>query len=226
MNELNIIHRNLKLSNILISLNKINKISFKLCDFGISKNMKDELTLNLLENNLTIAPEIIEKGNINNKNDIWSLGIIIYYLLFKEYPYKGESEILLYNDIISGKELKKSNNNELNDLLNKMICIDLNKRISLNDYFNHSFFKYTNNNNPKFEFNRNIHNKRIKGYYKDCKINICEKCLNYHINHNIIDLNKIEMKNEKNTKTNKLTEEIETNKKNMNKIKEAILYYI
>ena len=95
MNELNIIHIDLKLSNILISLNKINKISFKLCDFGISKNIKDELTINLLENNLTIAPEIIEKGNINNKNDIWSLGIIIYYLLFKEYPYKGESEILL-----------------------------------------------------------------------------------------------------------------------------------
>ena len=42
MNELNIIHRNLKLSNILISLNKI---SFKLCDFRISKNIKDELTL-------------------------------------------------------------------------------------------------------------------------------------------------------------------------------------
>ena len=45
MNELNFIHRDLKLSNILISLNKINKISFKLCDFRISKNIKDELTL-------------------------------------------------------------------------------------------------------------------------------------------------------------------------------------
>ena len=231
MNELNIIHRDLKLSNILISLNKINKISFKLCDFGISKNMKDELSINLLENNLTIAPEIIEKGNINNKNDIWSLGIIIYYLLFKEYPYKGESEILLYNDIISGKELKKSNNNELNDLLNKMICIDLNKRISWNDYFNHSFFKYNNNNNniikyPKFEFNCNIHNKIIKGYCKDCKINICEECLNNHINHNIIDLNKIGMNNEEKIKTDKLIEEIEINMKNMNKIKEDIISFL
>ena len=230
MNELNIIHIDLKLSNILISLNKINKISFKLCDFGISKNMKDELTLNLLENNLTIAPEIIEKGNINNKNDIWSLGIIIYYLLFKEYPYKGESEILLYNDIISGKELKKSNNNELNDLLNKMICIDLNKRISWNDYFNHSFFKYNNNNNiikyPKFEFNCNIHNKIIEGYCKDCKINICEECLNNHINHNIIDLNKIGMNNEEKIKTDKLIKEIEINMKNMNKIKEDIISFL
>ena len=121
MKELNIIHIDLKLSNILINLNKMNKISFKLCDFGISKKMKDELTINLLENNLTIAPEIIEKGNINNKNDIWSLVIIIYYLLFKEYSYKGKSEQLLYEDINSYKELKKSNNNELNHLLNKII---------------------------------------------------------------------------------------------------------
>jgi serine/threonine protein kinase len=228
MNELNIIHRNLKLSNILISLNKINKISFKLCDFGISKNMKDELTINLLENNLTIAPEIIEKGNINNKNDIWSLGIIIYYLLFKEYPYKGESEILLYNDIISGKELKKSNNIELNDLLNKMICIDLNKRISWNDYFNHSFFKYNNNiiKYPKFEFNCNIHNKIIEGYCKDCKINICEECLNNHINHNIIDLNKIGMSDEEILKTDELIKEIEINMKKMNKIKEDIISFL
>ena len=38
MNELNIIHIDLKLSNILMNFNKINKISSKLCNFGISKN--------------------------------------------------------------------------------------------------------------------------------------------------------------------------------------------
>ena len=225
MNELNIILTDLKLSNILLNLNRINKISFKLCNFGINKYMKDELSINLLKNNLTIAPEIIEKGNINNKNDIWSLGIIIYYLLFKEYPYKGESEILLYNDIISGKELKKSNNNELNDLLNKMICIDLNKRISWNDYFNHSFFKY-NNIYPKFEFNCNIHNKIFGGYCKNCNMNICEECLNNHINHNIIALNKIGMSDIEILKTDELIKEIEINMKNINKIKEDIISFL
>ena len=225
MNELNIIHIDLKLSNILIYLNKINKISFKLCDFGISKNMRDELTLNLLENNLTIAPEIIEKGNINNKNDIWSLGIIIYYLLFKEYPYNGKSEMLLYEDINSGKELKKTDDNDLNDLLKRMICIDLNKRISWNDYFNHSFFK-NNNIYPKFKFNCNNHNKIIGGYCKNCNMNICEDCLNKHINHNIINLNKIGMNNEEKLKTNKLIKEIEINMKKMNKIKEDIISFL
>jgi hypothetical protein len=39
------------------------------------------------------------------------------------------------NDINSGKIL----NNDLNDLLKKMICIDLNNRISWEEYFkNHS----------------------------------------------------------------------------------------
>ena len=231
MNELGIVYTNLKLSNILICLNKINKISFKLCDFGMNKYMKNELSLNLLENYLTMAPEILENGDINNKNDIWSLGIIIYYLLFKEYPYKGKTEILLNNDIHSDKELKKSNNNELNDLLNKMICVDLNKRISWNDYFSHSFFKQNNNNNneikyPKFEFNCNIHNKIIGGYCKNCKMNICDECLNNHNNHNIIGLNKIGMSDKEILKTNELIKEIEINMKNMNKIKEDIISFL
>ena len=228
MNELNIIHRDLKLSNILISFNKLNKISYKLCDFGISKNIKDEITINNWENCLTMAPEIIEEGNINNKNDIWSLGIIIYYLLFKEYPYNGKTEILLNNDIHSGKELKKCDNNELNDLLNKMICIDLNKRISWNDYFNHSFFNKNNNiiKYPKFEFNCNIHNEIIEGYCKNCKMNVCKQCLNIHKNHNIISLNKIGMKDEDILKTNELIKEIVINMKNINKIYENIISFL
>ena len=40
---------------------------------------------------LTMAPEVLkgEYNLISYKSDIWSLGIIIYYMLFKEYPYNG-----------------------------------------------------------------------------------------------------------------------------------------
>ena len=223
MNEENIIHRDLKLSNILISVNKINKISFKLCNFNLSKNTNLKLKNN--KNILTIAPEIIKEGNINNKNDIWSLGVIIYYLLFKEYPYNGETELQLNQDIYSGKKLKKSNNNELNDLINKMICIDLNYRISWDDYFNHPFFQNTNNY-PQFEFNCKIHSKIIKGYCSSCKNNICEGCLNAHSNHNIIPLNKIGMSKEEISKSEKFIREIEINIKNMNKIKDDIISFL
>ena len=43
---------------------------------------------------LTMAPEVLrdEKEIINEKCDIWSLGILIYYMLFKEYLYNGNNE--------------------------------------------------------------------------------------------------------------------------------------
>ena len=90
-----------------------------------------------------MAPEVLkdEKELINSKSDIWSLGIIIYYLLFKEYPYNGNDEYKILQDINSNKKLKKCNDEELNDLLNNMLKINVNERISWDDYFNHSFLK-------------------------------------------------------------------------------------
>ena len=95
MKNKNIIHRDLKLSNILLSISKskTDKICFKISHFGLSKlfeGTKMDL-INSKGNLLTMAPEVLkgEKDLIGYKSDIWSLGIIIYYMLFKEYPYNG-----------------------------------------------------------------------------------------------------------------------------------------
>ena len=84
----NIIHRDLKPSNILISLDKLDKNIGKLSDYGYSKIMNTQ-SMTFIDIPLTMAPEILknEKIIINEKCDIWSLGILIYYMLFKEYPY-------------------------------------------------------------------------------------------------------------------------------------------
>ena len=89
MNEKNIIHKDLKPSNILISLEKINKIQIILSHFGSSNNLKEQSTLSKNGTPFTMPPEVLENGNISDKSDIWSLGIIIYYLLFNEYPFIG-----------------------------------------------------------------------------------------------------------------------------------------
>ena len=116
-----IIYRDLKLTNILISLNKINKISIKISDLGLNKKMNEEITMSSFKIPYTRSPEIIENGNVDIKSDLWNLGIIIYYLLFKEYPYKGKNEFQLLKDIKSKKVLKLSEDNNLNDLMNRMI---------------------------------------------------------------------------------------------------------
>ena len=103
-----------------------------------------------------------------------------------------------------------------------MICIDLNKRISWDDYFNHSFFK----KDPQFEFNCKIHSKIIGGYCLNCKNNICEECFNNHLNHNMISFNKIGMNEEEKKMSENLIKEIETNINKINKMKEDLSLFV
>ena len=100
-------------------------------------------------------------------------------MLNKEYPYNGKNEVLLRKDINSNKTLKLSNNDKLNDLLNKMLKINVNERISWDEYFNHPFFnQYINI--QLFKFNCDKHSKIINNYCKECKKNICDNCIKEH----------------------------------------------
>ena len=134
MKEKNILHRDLKPSNILLTLNKskINKISFKISDFGLSKLLDENNSMSINGTPITMAPEVLNGENelICDKSDIWSLGIIIYYMLFKEYPYNGQNEYQIIQNMEANKQLKQINNKELNDLIKKMLRSNINERIS------------------------------------------------------------------------------------------------
>ncbi len=114
---------NLKLSKIFISLKKLNEVSFKLSYLNYNETLKND------------------NENPKKRSNLWNLGIIIYYLLFKEYPYEGENK----KESNIEFQLKKITNKDLKDLLNKIIY--LNEEISWENYFNHSFFI------PKIEHN-------------------------------------------------------------------------
>ena len=131
-------------SDIIIFINDIN-FTFKLSNYySFSYNVSRENEFSSPSYNfLFAAPEILKADVelIGFKSDIWSLGIVIYYMAFKEYPYKGKTEYQLINDMLPNKTLKKTNDDDLNDLISKMLKVNINERISWNDYFNHPFFK-------------------------------------------------------------------------------------
>ena len=138
-------HRDLKLDNILLKKNEKGQNIWKLIDYGVSKqlpNLSLEYTT-FVGCICYIAPEILEEKPYTNKCDLWSLGIIIYCLCFLEPPYNGKTFFALKNQIKnSGKKvLKKIGNNDLDDLINKLLESDPNNRISWEEYFNHPFFK-------------------------------------------------------------------------------------
>ena len=234
MKNKNIMHRDLKPSNILLSLNKlkINKMCFKISDFGLSKLIEgskmNKMSLNGTP--ITMAPEILrgEENLISYKSDIWSLGIIIYYMLFKEYPYNG-NEYQIIKQIESKKQLKTINNKQLDDLIKKMLVANINERITWKQYFEHPFFKIDNSNQliqisnelkfPIFNLKCNIHSEDLIGYCPDCKCNVCLKCYQEHSLkcHKVVLFFEIGFSEDEIKQINNLNNQIE---KKINKFKE------
>ena len=139
-----IIHRDIKLENILVKYINNDKSNYiiKLTDYGISKQLA---TLSQ-ENHtfagtiVTMAPEIIKRQPYDNKCDLWSIGVVIYLLCFKQYPYKYQ-EIIGNVNKLNQNNFKKHNNWLLNDLISKLLKTEPKQRISWEEYFNHPFFK-------------------------------------------------------------------------------------
>ena len=144
MKDNNIIHRNLKLENILIKYNN-NKNIIKITDYGSSKRLIS-LSKNCNTNvgtTIYMAPEILEgKEEYNYKCDLWSIGIILYKLYFGIFPYNGDNkDVILSNINTYGKKLiEKTGNIELDDLINHLLEKETSKRLNWEQYFNHSFF--------------------------------------------------------------------------------------
>ena len=163
-----LIHRDLKPNNILISLNNLDNNSIKLSDYGATRELCNSMTLTGTP--LIMAPEVLEDGKDLSKSDLWSLGILIYYMYFREYPYNGKNDVLLLKDINSGKKLQIIENEELNDLMMKLLKINTNERLSWEEYFNHKFFKSDDKDKIRsFDFNCKQHSQNLKYYCKNFK---------------------------------------------------------
>ncbi|TVY87418.1 Actin-regulating kinase [Lachnellula willkommii] len=95
-----LLHRDLKVENVLITSTGSSK-RFKLCDFG-STAPHDLLQLPLLNADLskTISPEMIDvyrKQPIDEKADIWALGVLLYKLCYYTTPFEAQGQLAILN---------------------------------------------------------------------------------------------------------------------------------
>jgi serine/threonine-protein kinase len=86
-----IIHRDLKPSNILVTRDLAGGIRYVLADFGISRQVEGlQSTKQLAGSYRFMAPEQL-LGRATLDSDLWSLGVVAYWLLTGTMPFKGES---------------------------------------------------------------------------------------------------------------------------------------
>ena len=171
MHKFNIVHRDIKLDNLLLDLSN----TIKICDFGVSKVLKspDEIMYDQCGTPAYIAPEVF--GNSGYKGfscDIWSLGVTLYYMLKGEQPFKGKNLEELKKNIFGQKYNKiEFISEEAGDLLDKMLKKNPEERITLDEIFNHKWIKgldISHKNKIKF-FSES--EKYLLGKYNICYLN-------------------------------------------------------
>lgn len=67
-------------------------MQLKLADFGFSKDFEEGWLKSFCGTPLTMAPEVLKREKYNEKCDIWSLGVITYFLLYDKYPFLPNRE--------------------------------------------------------------------------------------------------------------------------------------
>lgn len=124
LHKYGIIHRDIKTTNIMVQINSpfkksvistsmgvndiqkmhedMSDVTLKIIDFGLSKIMGENEMTNEPYGSLSYkAPELILHKYYNFKVDVWSIGITIYYIVYKVLPFEEGNRDDIKNAIIN-----------------------------------------------------------------------------------------------------------------------------
>jgi len=146
LNRYGIIHRDIKLENVMISQIEPN-LQVKLIDFGFSKVLAPKETLSDGLGTLAyVAPEIILREPYNKPIDIWSLGVLVYFIIFGKFPFDDQLDdeeniaMKIINEPLEfDSEISKKVSKNLLNFLNKCLKKDPEKRISACNILKHKW---------------------------------------------------------------------------------------
>jgi serine/threonine-protein kinase len=107
-----IVHRDVKPSNLFLAGDEAGASVLKVIDFGISKGLPldteeshgDTQTGALLGSPAFMSPEQLRSSkDVDARTDIWSLGVVLYFLLTGEKPFTAGSLLDLMTTIVHEK---------------------------------------------------------------------------------------------------------------------------
>ena len=133
LQRVGLIHRDISQDNIIIGKNGYPK----LIDFSCYKRVLNGKTNTLIGTPYFMAPEVLKGRKYSYSCDYWSVGVLIYYFFYGEYPFGNNTTQpdTIYKEIINRtieyKHIQQFeyNDNGLQELLNGLLNKDENLRI-------------------------------------------------------------------------------------------------
>ena len=194
LHDLNIIHRDIKGQNLLVTEDGCVKLS----DFGVGiKLTEKEYRHSKKGSPYWMSPQVVLQNDYDIKTDIWSLGITCMELtqdeedfpLFKLKPKavmnkiaKGEVKV---EDIINVEEYSES----FVDFVGKCIVVDPTKRATARELIEHEFIKKNSQGKEYIEDLIKQYQDEIKQYMNEKSNNIKNLEKNKEINNNTNNYN-------------------------------------
>jgi len=158
LHKKNILHRDIKLDNILVNFEtekdrlekNMLKSHVKVIDFGFARRLAPEtLAYSVLGSPINMDPGILRKLNkmehsnnygYDQKADIWSLGTVCYEMLIGKCTFDAESMRELISKVENGNYfLPTTLSKEAVSFINGMLQYDLKKRLSAEELYHHKF---------------------------------------------------------------------------------------
>ena len=145
LHRVGLIHRDIRQENIMIMKNGYPK----LIDFSCCKRIFENKANTLIGAPYFIAPEVLKGKDYSYSCDYWSVGVLIYYLFYGEYPFGNNitQPDTIYKEIIN-KSIEfheaqfEYNETSLQELLSGLLNKDENLRVcSLDQVKDKDFFK-------------------------------------------------------------------------------------
>ena len=104
LHSMGIAHRDIKLANVLLKKD----LTIKLADFGFAKEESTEEVMmkTYCGTPITMAPEILKGKPYDKKCDIWSLGVILFQLVFGKLPFPIDQGYAVFLEKVTMEQVK------------------------------------------------------------------------------------------------------------------------
>lgn len=148
LHDYGVLHRDLKPENIMLSDNT-EKATIKIMDFGLSKIMgPQERVADGFGTLSFVAPEVLIRQPYNKQIDIWSLGVILYYMLSGTLPFDDENDneeviakMTVFTEVQFPSKYWSKRTEDVIDLIRKCLIKNPEERIKIDEYLQHLWIK-------------------------------------------------------------------------------------